>query len=261
MSPKQSLVDQIEADALDSTVPLTDALRKCVLLGGRSGSTALQDWATRELEGYSREADLPEYRIVHAPLRIDGMVMGMGGLLQVTGQAIAPMSIPEFARESVSERLPLPHGVGDLEALARQGDIKLQPPHASDLVLFMNSQSGSPGQRIDVLYWNVAPVVIEGVLGHIRNDLVKLVAELRASMPSTSDIPPSEVADNALSFVVSGKRARVHVVNAQAASHGTAMVTQPTEDTPSRSWRYWGRLGAFVAGAAAVAGVAFAFLH
>lgn len=46
------LLDQIERDVLDENVSVATALRKCVALGGRSGSAALRDWATRELEGY-----------------------------------------------------------------------------------------------------------------------------------------------------------------------------------------------------------------
>ena len=75
VASKQGLIDQIEADALDTEVPLTDALRRCVMLGGRSGSTALMDWATRQLDGYPNDTDLPEYRVIHAPLRMDGMAM------------------------------------------------------------------------------------------------------------------------------------------------------------------------------------------
>jgi hypothetical protein len=38
-----SLIEEIERDALDESVPLAAALRKCVVLGGKSGS---EDCAT-----------------------------------------------------------------------------------------------------------------------------------------------------------------------------------------------------------------------
>jgi len=47
------MLDQIERDALDESASVATALRKCVALGGRSGSQALRDWATQELDGYS----------------------------------------------------------------------------------------------------------------------------------------------------------------------------------------------------------------
>lgn len=67
------LVSKIENDALDESVPLTRVLRKCVVLGGKSGSERLRDWATRELDGYYDEDELPGYRIIHAPLVMDGI--------------------------------------------------------------------------------------------------------------------------------------------------------------------------------------------
>lgn len=122
-------------------------------------------------------------------------------------------------------------------------------------------KKGENHTHIEALYWNVSPLAIEGVLAHVRNDLVKLVAEMRAATPSTEEIPSAEVADNALNFVVTGKRARVNVVNAQASGHGQALVAPRSTDQPSRSWRWWGRAGAFVVGAAAIAGVVIAAVH
>jgi hypothetical protein len=43
------LIADIEQDALDEGASIAGALRKCVVLGGKSGSTKLRDWATREL--------------------------------------------------------------------------------------------------------------------------------------------------------------------------------------------------------------------
>ena len=42
----KDLIAEIEGDALDDHVPVATALRKCVVLGGRSGSEELRDWAT-----------------------------------------------------------------------------------------------------------------------------------------------------------------------------------------------------------------------
>jgi hypothetical protein len=56
----------------DDDVPIATALRKCVVLGGRSGSEELRDWATRGLQGYYGQDDLPEYRVITAPLTVDG---------------------------------------------------------------------------------------------------------------------------------------------------------------------------------------------
>ena len=62
-------------------MPLADALREIIALGGRVGSTELREWASRELHGYVVK-ESPGYRRAAAVIRID--VLSPGG--QLTGQ-------------------------------------------------------------------------------------------------------------------------------------------------------------------------------
>ena len=55
----------MERDVL-SDRPLAETLRKCIVLGGRAGSTELRDWASKELRGYYGDSALPQYRQVPA---------------------------------------------------------------------------------------------------------------------------------------------------------------------------------------------------
>jgi hypothetical protein len=216
--PHVELIDEIERDAIDHNTPIGVALRKCVILGGRSGSEALTDWATRELEGYlGYEGELPRYRVIYAPLMVDGATMT--GMVQ--HQQIPQSSIPEFAREYVTERVELRHGGGELEALLLQDDIRLMPHGASDVARLMNLE-GPPGQHIISLYWSVAPGAIRGVLDQIRTAATKLVAELRRTMPAGQDVPTREQADRAVVFIITGERAQVHYNVATASGDGAS---------------------------------------
>jgi hypothetical protein len=210
---EETLIAQIERDALDDDVPLATALRKCIVLGGKSGSESLRDWATRELQGYHGEEGLPEYRVIVAPLMVDGMA----GNYQVTRQPFPSMALPDFAREHISEELRLRDGVGGLEALAQQEEIRLAPRRATDLAQYMNAQSDRPYQHITHIYWAVSPVAIRGVLDQIRTGLTQLVAELRANMSGDEDVPSAEAVNQAVSVVVTGKRSRVEVTTARRA--------------------------------------------
>ncbi|HMJ36577.1 MAG TPA: hypothetical protein VK501_21915 [Baekduia sp.] len=84
-----SLLDQIERDALDENASVATALRKCVALGGRSGSETLRDWAARELDGYEGGDPLPDYRVVAAVIQLDGMA----GNNWVTGQTVLRVAL------------------------------------------------------------------------------------------------------------------------------------------------------------------------
>jgi hypothetical protein len=259
--PDDTLVAQIERDALDDGVPVATALRKCVALGGKSGSEELRDWATRELQGYHGEDILPEYRVIAAPLMVDAVV----GRTQVTHQQIPPSGLPDFAQEHISERLELRDGVGSLEAFARQPQIKISPPRAADLARLMNAKTGSY-QHIISIYWSVAPPVMRGVVDQIRTALTQLVAELRANMNETDEIPSAEAASQAVNVVVTGKRSQVKVTTAQASGSDAVSVAHAdeaeTEGPPeSGFWSRSRKLGAFLVGLATIAGAVVAIVQ
>jgi hypothetical protein len=250
------LIAQIEHDALDENVSVATALRKCIALGGKSGSAPLRDWATRELQGYGGGDELPPYREISAPLFVDGVV----GHVQATHQQFPPSGLPEVVRQDVSEQLDLRQGAGAIEAFARQRDeIKLQPPHGGDLVRLMNMENEDPTQHIISLYWGVSPAAIEGVLDGIRTALTQLVAELRANMAGDEQIPSAEAARQAVNVVVTGKRSRVNVTSAQASGNSAATVTAGPQE--SGFWTRWRKIGAFLVGTATIAGAVIAIVN
>jgi hypothetical protein len=113
------LLAEIERDVVDESKSLAAALRKSVILGGRAGSADLREWATRELNGYRDSQDeLPDYRHVRAPLLMDGI----SGYYKVTAESISVIDLPDFARDVISEEVPLTHGIGELEAMIRLTD-------------------------------------------------------------------------------------------------------------------------------------------
>ncbi len=113
----ETLLSEIERDLLDGK-PLADLLRKCVMLGGRSGSVELRDWASKELRGYDVGDELPAYRTVGAPILADTVT----GSAIVTGQRMPLSGFPDFVQENISEEFPLRQGVGELEALVKDRD-------------------------------------------------------------------------------------------------------------------------------------------
>lgn len=254
-----SLIDQIERDALDDNVPVATTLRKCVVLGGKSGSEELRDWATRELKGYHGEDDLPSYRIVPAPLRVDGI----SGNYKVERQAFPPSGLPDFAREHIKDEVELRDGAGSIEALLDLAEIKLSPPMASDLVSLMNGSNDIPYRHIDSLYWQVSHAAIRGVLDQIRTALTQLVAELRATMSGDDDVPSADEANQAVDVVVTGKRANVNVTTAHATGANTSASagSGPAQPQESGFWTRWRRIGAFVVGLASIVGVVIAAIE
>lgn len=253
-SRDNNLLAQIEAAALDEEHSVAGALRKCVALGGQAGSTELRDWASKELRGYHGDDELPEYRIVAAPIHIDGATPAA----HIKGQPIAPSSLPDFVQEKIREEFEFRSGIGELEELVRSSErsgepVKLQLPMGADIARIMSQESAASGQTILTVYWSISPVSVRGVIDQVRTSLVQLVAELKAGMPDDQDIPSSEAATQAVHVAVTGKRSRVNVTAAQASNGGQANVTA-NEPAPPESgfWTRSRRIGAFLAGTATV---------
>lgn len=210
-----SLLTVINDEAIDGD--LKRALRMCLQLGGVTGSEKLREWASKELYGYESE-ELPDYRIVRAPLLIDAM----SGKYKITGQSISSIQLPDFAQGSITEEMMLFHPAPSLVELAREGEMKgsiqIGPPGSPEVVAYMNATSNASYQHIDRLYWVLTPSVISGVLETIRSKLVGLVAEMRVGLEPGKGVPTADVADQAVNVVVFGDKARIRATQSASSS-------------------------------------------
>jgi AbiTii len=155
MARPKSLLDQIEHDVLDESASVAGALRKCLSLGGQSGSEELRDWATVELQGYKdlEVTPLPDYRVVPAPLMIDGF----SPTAHVTGQTISPTILPDFVRDDIKSEVEFRGGIGELEALIaegeREGIVRIGLPMGSEIARLMNADLQHQYRRVERIYW------------------------------------------------------------------------------------------------------------
>lgn len=179
------------------------------------------------------------------------------------GQGVAPSLLPDFVRDTIKERVEIREGVGQIEELAKRDEIKLGLPLGSDLARLMTAEHAGPGQHIDRMYWSVSPVAVRGTLDQVRTALVKLVAELRATIPEGQDVPSTAAANQAMNFVITGKRAKVSVNAAQASGEGAAASTTASTEGGSESgfWTTSRRLGGAVVGLATIAAAIFAAIE
>lgn len=219
------LLAEIQADVLDESKALPGILRKCIALGGESGSAELREWAVRELKGYGDPGELPSYRVIYAGIRVDAVTASA----VIKGQSISSRDLPDFVAEKFDERLELRQALGELEALAARyesinGSIQLSLPMGTDIAKYMNYAIGNRFQSIQAIYWAVEPAVVRGVIDKVRTVLTELVAELRAGLPEGEEIPSADLANQAINIAVYGDKARVTVTSAQASGGSDASV-------------------------------------
>jgi hypothetical protein len=157
------LLKEIESGVLDQKTPIAALLRKVVILGGQAGSEEMRDWASRELDGYGSDDELPPCRRFTAPLCVD--MANMRGTH--TGQMITPMHLPEAVRHRITNRIDLNARIAEVEEYARQSPpektLKMYP-HGAELAITMMNSDGNQNGLVTDLYWAVSPAVSAGSL-------------------------------------------------------------------------------------------------
>lgn len=257
-----TLLGEIESDVLSGR-PLADALRKCIVLGGRAGSESLREWATRELRGYESDVEVPAFRTVGARICADAVT----GSAHVTGQHIGPSMLPDFVQDQIDESYTFRQGVGGIEALISEASghgessVRIALPMSTEISRVMDAQSGNPYQQITGLYWVVATAELHAILDQVRTTLAELVGEIRAGLATDEGTPSQALANQAVNVAVYGAKARVNIANAQAADGSTARVDGTDATNDSSFWTRSRRVGAFVVGAATVVAAGVALLQ
>ena len=251
----RNLLRQIEQGVIDGSVSTVSLLQKCIILGGRAGSTQLREWAAKELRGYGVDDELPPYRRVEAVLQIDAQV----GYNMIRGQVIGPENLPREVQEAgIDNTIVLRQALRELEHYAdddSRTSIQFMHPAATRIVALMNAKAGF-GEAVLRLYWDISRAAMRGVVDQVRTSLAELVAELVATLPHDTQTPSAQAADQAVNYIVSGKRNTVQVTNSQAASGSTSTISAP-ERTPEETWwTRWRKRGLIIGVATVVSAVA-----
>jgi hypothetical protein len=254
----QDLLTEIEQGALDSSTELPDLLRKCVALGGATGSADLRAWATKELKGYDANDEFPPYRTTHALLFLDAGVRGG----HIKGQQVPYGLLPDEIEATLQDDIHIHQSVAEIadliSARRKEGDgtVKLSPPGPQELVALLNYklyEQEDPqwralrmpqSQVVERVYWQVNVSFFVAILDTIRTTLVELIAEMRAGTPAGESLPSPAVADQAFSVAVRGNRNRVIIQQpgpggSAAAATGRGTVSAGNSAEPESFWRRW----------------------
>lgn len=124
MGKGKSVIIQLQEEALDKEMPLSDLLRKAFVVARKLGLSDFQTWVEKELNGYDEGADIPAYREAYGQVRgwnpyhgwqpvfFEDPKMGEALSRRYNAQSVAELeSLIEGATEETSFAMPFSHEV------------------------------------------------------------------------------------------------------------------------------------------------------
>lgn len=182
-----TLLRQIQDGATDDAVSVAELLRKALILAKRLDYPPLGDWAQQELQGYSGDADLPEYRAYRA-------CQVVGDFNGVAGSGIRNQPLPSGAVAEEHRRLlfgfELRDGVPKYESLLEgEGADNLSMPWNTDYVVhyqqdFFDYYALHAARRV------VGRGDLSQLVEAVRTRLLNFSLEIEASNPDAGEADP-----------------------------------------------------------------------
>lgn len=186
-----TLLREIQAAALDSSVDLADLLRKCKVLAARLRHAEFSAWVGHELNGYEDRQSIPSYRRVTTnSLGHFSGPFGSGA----RNAPIPPSNIAKKFRHYVTEQA-FAESVSALAQLAKADQGTLQSKWPADLIKYVQSNCVIYEDMVLIDAWRTIPSsTISGILDTVRTRVLDFVLAIEEEEPLAGDTAPGEPA-------------------------------------------------------------------
>lgn len=160
------LVLQLQQDALNREVPVTDLLRKALVVARKLKLPEFESWIRRELEGYQPDAEFPPYR------KMRGQVRGWNPF-----HGWLPVHIQNAEHAERIMTRPTPQPIAEIEdLLADQKTGELQMPFDPDAEMVFQRAT----QEVTSFVTLISRSALAGILNAVRNTILNWTLELEA---------------------------------------------------------------------------------
>jgi hypothetical protein len=154
-----SLIEQLQADALDSSAPITDLLRKAKTAAAKLGAKDFSAWIEYELSGYPTDVEVPKYRRVRAHKKYINPVHGWQPII---GSA-----------HGLNNYMP----IAQIEALLASGDSFLTTPSSREEVLEYSKKLGFTAD----VHSHISRAAVAATVDAVRNTVLDWALKLEAA--------------------------------------------------------------------------------
>lgn len=187
------LLREIAELATSSHEPLSNVLRKCVILNASLKNQTLKEWLQLELNGYNSSENLPDYRVINVQSK--GHFSGPMGSA-INNATLPPIVLPkEFRHWANCSRLTQPIAAYDAVVKAG-GQDPLTIPWPPDLVVYVQAdfyQGYALAQA-----WQVLPMsAVISLCDTVRNRVLEFALEIDETLAGYGEdvksVPTEEV--------------------------------------------------------------------
>jgi hypothetical protein len=205
------LVDEIIEMASESKQSLADTLRKCLILAFDLKNEKLKAWVEKELNGYGRNDEVPEYR--HATLHSKGNFQGPFGAW--LPQRPLPLAIiAKEHRQLLVSKLTQPIAAYEGASEHEGQPVINWPP---DLIVRYQGKF-IEDHALTQAWQEVPPTVMVGLCEEVRNRLLRFALEIREELGHVNDKPAEVPATKVEAAVVNHIYGGVNVIAGSASN-------------------------------------------
>ena len=185
------LLDDIIVSVTETKEPISDILRRCLVLAYKLKNDTLKTWVEKELNGYHDNDELPSYRKTGAQSK--GLFFGYGGS-QLSNQPLPRYILDPEHREFASS-VKLHQPIAAYENNDHEKRSVIEWPQ--DLVVKYQSQFYE-GMALNRAWVEISSSAITGLLDTVRTRVLTFALQIQAELPSGEEagveaIPPAVV--------------------------------------------------------------------
>jgi len=159
------LVIELQSDALNSDVRVSDLLRKALVISKKLSVTEIEEWIDHELNGYPLNNDcIPNYREVSGEIKVFNPYHGWQPLIFGDSGDAKP-----FSKRKIMQSM------GELESIQERASPVLQVPFSDDVANHLMSRMEPPPLKPSL---HVPLSEIVGIFESVRNQLLLWALEL-----------------------------------------------------------------------------------
>lgn len=223
-----ALLDEIIDAAVDDKVPVGTLLRKCLILAHQVKNEKFTAWLDFELDGYSRDEDLPSYRVFNCVNR--GIFLEL--TVRLNDQPI-PTHIMELKDRELVEKVYLRQPAASYDGRSNKDQDAGLPWNPILTTKYQTRFFEGKDLVLNRAWQEIPGSILVGLLEQIRTRVLRFALELRDALPeNTADaaqVPAATIERSVINHIYGGNiLIASHAENVSQLSH-TIIAPNDTE--------------------------------